>query len=60
MENLLWKVLSGGAVIPVDVVLVVVVVVVVVVVDDEGLVAHLFRYYFVSSSVWVSCASLDY
>jgi hypothetical protein len=58
VENLLWKVLSGGAAIPVDVVLVVVVVVVVV--DDEGLVAHWFRYYFVSSSVWVSCASLDY
>ena len=55
MGNLLWKVLSGGAAIPVDVVLVAVVVV-----DDEGLVAHWFRYYFVSSSVWVSCASLDY
>ena len=58
MENLLWKVLLGGAAIPVDDV--VVVVVVVVVVDDAGFVAHWFPYYFVSSSVWVSCASLDY
>ena len=57
MENLLWKVLSGGAAIPVDDV---VVVVVVVVVDDAGFVAHWFPCYFVSSSVWVSCASLDY